>query len=287
MNNNEKHFMGRDRFYWFFGRVEDRHRDPATLGRVRVRVIGLHPDDPTLVPTEHLPWAIPIMPVTSSGVNGIGMSSTGLLNGSYVFGFFADGEDAQVPVILGSIASSLGHYVMQSIDTVTKSVEKSAIEASGAVSDLSGVFGANEFGESAQVYINNVKSYKGKYPTVLGNVIYDKAFKDLSTQQQEQFLDAMTKQEGGRPNNLNMRNNNPGNIVLGKINNTAQIQKNLSVFKQFNVTEGDKANGLVYAKFPSLEVGRNAMRWQLSSSSYINLTAAQAVAQWLGALKKK
>lgn len=126
--------MGRDGFYWFMGKVVDRN-DTAQLGRVRVRVFGIHPDDETLVPNDHLPWAIPVQPVTSAGVFGVGLSPTGLLVGSYVFGFFADGQDAQIPVVIGSIASSLGHYIYQSIDTVAKTAEQAAQDVVAATEE--------------------------------------------------------------------------------------------------------------------------------------------------------
>ena len=131
---DEKHFMGRDGFYWFFGKVVDRNDDKG-LGRVRVRVFGLHPDNETLVPNEHLPWAIPIQPVTSAGMFGIGQSPTGLLVGSHVFGFFADGQDAQIPVVIGSVASSLGHYVYQTLDNVAQKVEDAATAVKNSVEE--------------------------------------------------------------------------------------------------------------------------------------------------------
>lgn len=132
---HEKHFMGRDGFHWFIGKVVNRN-DIRQLGRVQVRIFGLHPEDEKLVPDEHLPWAIPIQPVTSAGIFGIGQSPTGLLVGSYVFGFFMDGRDAQIPVIMGSIASSLGHYVYQAIDTVKDTVESVATDIASAIGDL-------------------------------------------------------------------------------------------------------------------------------------------------------
>jgi hypothetical protein len=118
-----QHFMGRDGFYWFFGKVVDRN-DPKTLGRVRVRVFGLHPDDETLVPNDHLPWAMPIMPITSAGVFGVGGMPVGVVEGSNVFGFFADGADAQIPFILGTIATGLGHEILSVIDTAKNALAK-------------------------------------------------------------------------------------------------------------------------------------------------------------------
>lgn len=90
-------------FKWFFGIVEDRE-DPKMLGRVRVRVHNLHTPDKAQLPTDLLPWATIIMAPTSAGIREVGTSPTGLMVGSTVFGFFADGEMAQVPMILGTIA---------------------------------------------------------------------------------------------------------------------------------------------------------------------------------------
>ena len=96
-------------FVWFLGVVEDRN-DPAQLGRMRVRCFGFHTDDKGQIPTEELPWAVPLQDVTSAAINGIGQSPTGLVEGSWVVGFFLDGERAQEPVVMGSIASAPSEY---------------------------------------------------------------------------------------------------------------------------------------------------------------------------------
>ena len=92
-------------FVWFIGVVEDRN-DPSQLGRFRVRCFGFHTDDKGQIPTEELPWAVPLQNVTSAAINGIGRSPTGLVEGSWVVGFFLDGERAQEPVVMGSIATA-------------------------------------------------------------------------------------------------------------------------------------------------------------------------------------
>jgi hypothetical protein len=120
---NKTEFMGMNGFVWFFGRVVDIN-DPATLGRVRVRVHGIHPEDTSLVKDEDLPWAVPIQPVTSAGFAGIGFSPTGLLVGSQVFGFFADGEDCQIPFVLGSIALGIGHIGLTVSAAVKNEINK-------------------------------------------------------------------------------------------------------------------------------------------------------------------
>jgi hypothetical protein len=46
-----------------------------------------------------------MMPTTASGTSGIGDTPHGLMEGSWVVGFFRDGPSAQDPIIMGSIAS--------------------------------------------------------------------------------------------------------------------------------------------------------------------------------------
>ena len=89
-------------FVWWTGVVEDRF-DPKKLGRLRVRIMGYHTDDKTDIPSEKLFWAYPMQPITSSAMNGIGTSPTGIVEGTWVVGFFRDGNDAQDPVIMGTI----------------------------------------------------------------------------------------------------------------------------------------------------------------------------------------
>lgn len=88
-------------FKWWTGVVEDR-ADPAQLGRCRVRIIGYHTDNKDDLPTAALPWSVPVMPLTSASISGVG-ETPGLVEGTTVFGFFSDGEDEQVPIIIGSL----------------------------------------------------------------------------------------------------------------------------------------------------------------------------------------
>ena len=88
-------------FKWWIGVVEDR-ADPAQLGRCRVRIIGYHTEDLVELPTTELPWAVPIMPMTSASISGVG-ETPAFVEGTTVVGFFSDGEDEQVPIIFGTL----------------------------------------------------------------------------------------------------------------------------------------------------------------------------------------
>ena len=87
---------------WFFGVVEDRN-DPLKLGRVRVRCYYWHTDDKGKLPTDGLPWAQVVTPITNPAMGDVGQSPTGLVEGTWVFGFFMDGQLGQKPMVLGSI----------------------------------------------------------------------------------------------------------------------------------------------------------------------------------------
>jgi len=104
MNNNSfDQFIG-GQFSWFTGVVED-IIDPQQMGRIRVRCFGYHIDDKSQIPTASLPWALVMTPITSASMSGVGTSATGILQGSWVIGFFRDGPSAQDPIVLGTIPS--------------------------------------------------------------------------------------------------------------------------------------------------------------------------------------
>ena len=88
-------------FVWWTGTVEDIF-DPEEMGRIKVRMYGIHTDNKTDIPTEALPWAQVITPITSASLAGVGHSPTGIVKGSWVIGFFKDGYEAQDPVVWGT-----------------------------------------------------------------------------------------------------------------------------------------------------------------------------------------
>lgn len=94
----------------YFGICENRN-DPLKLGRVQVRVFGLHNENKIKIPTEDLPWAGVLH--SGSSLSGIGISASSILEGSMLAIMFIDGESKQIPVVLGSI-----HGIPQDISPV-------------------------------------------------------------------------------------------------------------------------------------------------------------------------
>jgi predicted chitinase len=83
------------------GVVESRD-DPLRLGRCKVRVVGVHTEDTTLLPASDLPWAFPMQPVNSAAMNGIGFAPVGPVPGTWVIIAFQD-EAKQFPIMMGTI----------------------------------------------------------------------------------------------------------------------------------------------------------------------------------------
>ena len=107
-------FVGRDGFRWWIGQVAPR-KDQADQtddgkgwgNRYKVRIMGYHPftDDVT---DEDLPWAIALLPCTSGSGAANYATSTMLQQGDVVFGFFLDGDEGQVPAIIGHFSRTAG-----------------------------------------------------------------------------------------------------------------------------------------------------------------------------------
>ena len=106
------YFQGKDGFIWWNGVVEDR-KDPLFLGRCRVRILGWHTADKAELPTDDLPWAFPIMPITSASQTNAGEAPVGPVEGTWVMGYYRDGELAQEPVMMGTMHGIPADYAKQ------------------------------------------------------------------------------------------------------------------------------------------------------------------------------
>jgi len=86
----------------YTGCVENR-MDPLKLGRCQVRVVGVHNHNKSELPTEDLPWAYPMQPLTSAAMSGIGFSPVGPVEGTWVVISFRDEPENQHPIIMGTL----------------------------------------------------------------------------------------------------------------------------------------------------------------------------------------
>ncbi len=84
--------------FWFGVALDN--EDPLEIGRIRVRIYGVHNEE---MKDESLPWVSTLQPITSAALDGIGTSPTGIIKNTLVVGFFVDAAQ-QVPIILGTLA---------------------------------------------------------------------------------------------------------------------------------------------------------------------------------------
>ena len=95
--NNFIEYYG-DQTRWFLGEVVNVKDDPLKLGRVKVKVFGVYDD----IDDADLPWAQIVVPVTQ-GVHEEQGQYLGMLKGTQVFGMFLDGQNSQLPMVIGTV----------------------------------------------------------------------------------------------------------------------------------------------------------------------------------------
>ena len=113
-------FLGGN-FLWWVGQVADdstwrenvkegKYKSPSDVPgwgyRYKVRIIGLHDKEEASIPSDQLPWAQVMYPITAGGGQGGSYQTPGIKQGMFVFGFFLDGQDQQVPVIMGVLGAN-------------------------------------------------------------------------------------------------------------------------------------------------------------------------------------
>ena len=83
----------------YYGVIESR-ADPKQLGRVKVRVLGIHTEDKVILPTADLPWATVL---SHDGSNsGLGTTPSFFVEGTWVLVDFFD-SDMQEPYVIGGL----------------------------------------------------------------------------------------------------------------------------------------------------------------------------------------
>jgi hypothetical protein len=113
-------FLGAN-FNWWVGQIPDDsywrgNLNPETFKsekdipgwgyRYKVRIIGLHDKEEETIESDQLPWAQVMYPITAGGGQGGSMQTPNIRQGMFVFGFFLDGADQQVPVIMGVLGNN-------------------------------------------------------------------------------------------------------------------------------------------------------------------------------------
>ena len=104
----KSNFIGRDGFRWWIGQIPpvtswfDQANKKGWGNRYKVRILGYHPYNKGDLPDAELPWASVLLPPTSGTGGANFASSVKIRPGDVVMGFFLDGDNGQIPVIMGA-----------------------------------------------------------------------------------------------------------------------------------------------------------------------------------------
>ncbi len=104
----KSNFIGRDGFRWWIGQIPPgeslgaQNKGEGWGNRFKVRILGYHPYSKEELPDEDLPWAGCLLPATSGTGASNFAESVKYRPGDVVVGFFMDGDNAQIPMIMGA-----------------------------------------------------------------------------------------------------------------------------------------------------------------------------------------
>tara|TARA_B100000287_G_C20644608_1_gene784661 strand:- start:229 stop:2109 length:1881 start_codon:yes stop_codon:yes gene_type:complete len=88
------------------GKFEDKDSILGWGYRYKVRIFGLHDWGEDSIPSENLPWANVMYPVTAGGYQQNSGQTPMVRQGNIVFGFFLDGSEQEQPVIMGVLGNN-------------------------------------------------------------------------------------------------------------------------------------------------------------------------------------
>ncbi len=109
------------------GKFENATQVPGFGKRYKVRIIGVHDKEEEQIKSDQLPWATIMYPVTAGGGQGGSFQTANLRQGMFVFGFWMDGQDMQVPIIMGV----LGNNALTALNTKIGNSETNFAPTSG------------------------------------------------------------------------------------------------------------------------------------------------------------
>jgi hypothetical protein len=104
----KSNFIGRDGFRWWIGQIppveawDGQANNGGWGNRYKVRILGYHPYSKADLSDDDLPWAGVIIPPTAGTGAANYAQSVRIKPGDIVIGFFLDGDNGQLPMIMGS-----------------------------------------------------------------------------------------------------------------------------------------------------------------------------------------
>ena len=185
MNNGALYnpgFLGSN-FNWWIGQIPDdgtwrdninptvyktKEEIPGWGYRYKVRIIGLHDQEEEVLSSDKLPWAQVMYPVTAGGGQGGALQTPNIRQGMFVFGFFLDESNRQVPVIMGVLGNNAQTTLSPNIGITKTSGGSGSLAASGFANRKSGKDSGKGNPEVSDAQIATQQPSAGK-PTLEAN----------------------------------------------------------------------------------------------------------------------
>ena len=97
------------------GKIENPESTKGWGRRYKVRIMGLHDKEEETISSDQLPWAQVEMPITAGGGQAGASATPNLRQGMFVYGYFQDGPEQQVPIITGVLGHNATTQLKQKI----------------------------------------------------------------------------------------------------------------------------------------------------------------------------
>ena len=143
------------------GKHESASQIPGQSRRHKVRIIGYHDQQEETIPSDQLPWAQVMYPVTAGGGQQASYQTPNLRQGNFVFGFFLDGVDQQVPIIMGV----LGNNAQTKLKTIIGTTDSNFGPTSGNAESSKGETDPNKTVPDSDLGITKPKTLKQQEDT--------------------------------------------------------------------------------------------------------------------------
>ena len=91
------------------GKFKEKDSVPGWGRRYKVRILGMHDwggSKADGIPDDQLPWANVMYPITAGGGQTSAFQTPAIRQGNVVFGFWMDGSDQEIPVIMGILGNN-------------------------------------------------------------------------------------------------------------------------------------------------------------------------------------
>ena len=115
------------------GKIENPGATKGWGRRYKVRIMGIHDKEEESISSDQLPWAQVSMPITAGGGQAGASATPNLRQGMFVYGYFQDGPEQQVPIITGVLGHNATTALKQKIGETDSNFAATSGYAEGKV----------------------------------------------------------------------------------------------------------------------------------------------------------